>query len=203
MHNLLVYLQDREGYNLRNIYLVQTKTGTLASRIINLFLREEYVHLSISLDSDLNQMYSFGQVQSINPFVGGFQREDFTETALSLSSCKIHKVPVSKDTYKQITKRLESLENNSDNYHYNVLGLITAYFRIPWDRTYAFFCSEYISKLLTDTNVVKHQIPHSTIRPEELITEIQDKTVVYEGTIKEYKGLDTEEAHPLATLFNR
>ena len=188
---------------MRNIYLVQTYTGSVPSRIINTFLREKYVHISISLDETLDDVYGFGQFKSVNPFVGGFQKEDMAAAPFSAAKCRIHKVDVSKESYKEIKRALEAFNQNGDKYRFSILGLLTAYVRIPWQRKYHYFCSEFVSELLTNSRVVNHSTPHSIIRPEELIQEVEDIEVVYEGSIAEYKSLDIEKSHRLATFFQR
>ena len=65
----------KEGNHMKKIYLVLTHTGTMLSRIIKTFTRDEFTHSSISLDIDLKQLYSFGRLNPYNPFVGGFVHE--------------------------------------------------------------------------------------------------------------------------------
>lgn len=45
----------------KHIYIVLTRTNTLISRIIRLFMNDEYTHAAIALDKELNNMYSFGR----------------------------------------------------------------------------------------------------------------------------------------------
>ena len=41
----------------KKIYIVLTYTGTILSRIIKLYTKAEYCHVSLSLDKKLNKMY--------------------------------------------------------------------------------------------------------------------------------------------------
>ena len=43
------------------LYIVLTRTNTGISKIIQLIKKDEYTHAAISLDKDLNHMYSFGR----------------------------------------------------------------------------------------------------------------------------------------------
>ena len=47
---------------MKKIYIVLTYTGTILSRIIKVFTKKEYSHVSIALDQDLKYMYSFGRL---------------------------------------------------------------------------------------------------------------------------------------------
>lgn len=59
----------------RKIYIVLTYTGTILSKIIRIYTRAEFCHVSLSLDKRLNKMYSFGRLNPYNPFIGGFVHE--------------------------------------------------------------------------------------------------------------------------------
>ena len=47
---------------MKQIYFVITNTGTILSKIVIKFMKDEYSHASISLDKKLKQMYSFGRL---------------------------------------------------------------------------------------------------------------------------------------------
>ena len=44
---------------MKEIYFVLTHTGTALSKIIKGFTKDEFSHVSISLDINLKEMYSF------------------------------------------------------------------------------------------------------------------------------------------------
>lgn len=60
---------------MKKIYIILTYTGTVLSRIIKCYTKDEFSHVSIALDKDLRQMYSFGRLNPYNPFKGGFVHE--------------------------------------------------------------------------------------------------------------------------------
>ena len=60
---------------MKKIYIILTHTGTVLSRIIKIYTKDEFSHVSIALDKDLKQMYSFGRLNPYNPFIGGFIHE--------------------------------------------------------------------------------------------------------------------------------
>ena len=53
--------------NKKKIYIVLTYSGTILSRIIRAYTGDEYSHVSIALDKDLEEMYSFGRLNPYNP----------------------------------------------------------------------------------------------------------------------------------------
>ena len=53
---------------MKKIYIILTYTGTLLSKIIKFYTKNEFSHVSISLDKELKYMYSFGRLNAYNPF---------------------------------------------------------------------------------------------------------------------------------------
>ena len=60
---------------MKKIYIILTHTGTTLSKIIKKYTKDEFSHVSISLDVKLENMYSFGRLKPYNPFIGGFVHE--------------------------------------------------------------------------------------------------------------------------------
>ena len=58
----------------RHLYIVLTRTNTVMSNLIQILKNDEYTHAAISLDKELNHMYSFGRRNTYNPFVGRFKK---------------------------------------------------------------------------------------------------------------------------------
>ena len=48
---------------------------TILSRIVKCYTRKEYSHVSIALDENLEEMYSFGRINPYVAFIGGFVHE--------------------------------------------------------------------------------------------------------------------------------
>ena len=178
---------------MKKIYLIRTYTGTFPAKVIDTFLREDYVHLSISLDSDLNDVYGFGRLKSIYPLKGGFQKEDMTKKPFYDAPTKIYEVKVSKEAYKVIQTRIDEVYEARDAYGFNMLGLLTAYFKIPWNRPNAYFCSEFIATLFKEAAVIhEHAIP-SIMTPNELLSQLDTKPI-FEGIMSEYLPLEEKTA---------
>ena len=57
---------------MKKIYIILSHSGTIPSKIIKLFTNYKYSHVAISLNKNINKMYSFGRKKLYNPFNGGF-----------------------------------------------------------------------------------------------------------------------------------
>ena len=54
------------------IYFILSYTGTILSRLVRIFTKDEFCHVSLSLDKNLTKMYSFGRINPYIAFIGGF-----------------------------------------------------------------------------------------------------------------------------------
>lgn len=50
---------------MKEVFIVLTYSGTALSTIIKKFTKDEFAHVSIALDENLEQMYSFRKIKSI------------------------------------------------------------------------------------------------------------------------------------------
>ena len=111
---------------MRNVYIILTYTGTILSRIIRMYTKNEYAHVSIALDEDLSQMYSFGRINPYIAFIGGFVHESpkwGTFKRFKETKALIYKLEVTEEQYDTISKRLQKMEEEKSIYSFNVIGL--------------------------------------------------------------------------------
>ena len=160
----------------------------MLSSVIGMVTNERYNHISLSLDKELNKVYSFGRKKPNNPLIGGFVKEDTTSDFLSRASCQVFELEVTDEQYEQIEKNIHFFENHMDLYSYNSLGLIPAALNIPLVRPHNFFCSEFVSHILIETGVMERVKEPSIMTPQDVV-EYLDMVLIYEGTIYEYKKL--------------
>ena len=110
----------------KKIYIVLTYTGTFLSKIIKIYTRAEYCHVSISLDKKLKRMYSFGRISPYNPFIGGFVHEAIdkgTFKRFKKTKAEIYSIDVTSKQYNIIRNQINKMEKNKEEYKYNKLGL--------------------------------------------------------------------------------
>ncbi len=170
------------------IYLVFSRTGTLFSRVINFGLSHKYAHVSLSFDSSLNVMYSFGRINPDNPFIAGLIKENINSgifTKFPYSECMIYKVKVSETQLKTLKKELNIFMEEQKKYRYNFLGVFTAYWDKPREKDYYYFCSQFVSELLIKSSIYKNNKPPALISPKDLL-DINNKEIIYEGLVCNY-----------------
>lgn len=170
------------------LYIVLTRTNTIISKLIQMFKKDKYTHAAISLDNELDHMYSFGRRNPYNPFIGRFRKEDINEGVYGF--CKslpgaIIEVEVTQQQYEKAKELLTEFISHSDRYKYNYRGLIHSLLDKPLYIEDRFLCSEFVYYILKESGVSDLKIPRNLVRPQNLLT-IEGK-IIYQGDLKAVK----------------
>lgn len=173
------------------IYFIFTDTGTNLSRMINFFTRQSLNHVSISFDEALKEVYSFGRKNPKNPFSGGFVKEDIRSDFLKNANCAVYSYKLTEEDKASIMHNIKRIEANQQNYRYNFIGLIGVLFQIEIRRKYAYFCSEFVAEVLSDTDSIHLSKPHCFTTPTD-IRSLVGMDLIYEGILGEYRIEDIE-----------
>lgn len=172
----------------RYIYLVFSFTGTLLSKTIKYVTKDEYAHVSICFEDTFKEMYSFGRKYPSNPIIAGLVKEDLFNgvfVANKDSKCLIYKVPVTEEQYTDLRTGLDKFMSEQSKYRYNFAGLLALRCNLPLKRKYHYFCSQFVSELLINSNIAEIKKAPELIKPCELIN-INNKLLVFEGTIADF-----------------
>ncbi len=172
---------------MKKVFLVFSHSGTILSKIIKLYTRKKYSHISISLDEDLNSMYSFGRLKPYNPFLGGFVHEEIhngTYKRFNKTKSEIYSLDVTDNQYKKISRIINDFYKNKEKHKFNVKGLIALVFHKKYSHDNNFYCAEFI-KYLMDKSYIKMELP-DLIKPMDFINN-SDLRLIYKGKLAEYR----------------
>ena len=61
---------------MKYVYVFLTRTGTKVADIIGAITGDRFAHASVSLDRELNELYSFARRGIYNPLFSGFEKEN-------------------------------------------------------------------------------------------------------------------------------
>nr|WP_245780827.1 hypothetical protein [Gracilibacillus orientalis] len=170
---------------LKKVYLLFTDTGTFLSQMINLCTKSTLNHASIAFDSSLTEVYSFGRKNPYNPWIGGFVRENLRTPFFSHAKCAIYQLTIPDDTYYVLKQRIEKMEAETDQYHYNLLGLFGVLFNLEWQREHAYFCSEFVVTILKEVGLYIDEKPACLVKPQDL-KEWKALELIYHGDLPAY-----------------
>lgn len=170
------------------IYLIFVKTDTLLSRSIGAITKSDYTHVALSLDDSFRNMYTFGRRRPSNPFFAGLTTENFHTGVYQRSPyCKamIYKIPVSENQLEKLKRELYRYYSSDEKYRYNFLGLFAVMMDKPWKRKGYYFCSQFVSSLLSSSDIWHSPKEHELTQPCDLI-HINNKEIFYKGYTSDF-----------------
>lgn len=171
---------------MKKIYIVLTYTGTLLSKIIKIYTKQEYSHVSIALDQELKHMYSFGRLNPYNAFIGGFVHEEIDKGSFKRfknTKSLIYDIDVTDLEYTRIIQNIYKFEKNKEKYNFNIKGLFAAGFNKKITKDNSFYCAEFL-KFILDESGIKNNLPEIT-KPEDF-EKVKNKNIIYKGYLKNY-----------------
>lgn len=177
---------------MKKIYFVLTHTGTVLSKIIKNYTKDEFSHVSISLDKELNKMYSFGRINPYNPLWGGFVHEYIDKGTFKRfykTKTKIFSLEITEKQYLDLEKIIYDMEKNKEKYKFNIVGLFAAGFQKKIGIENSFYCAEFIKYVITKAHI-ETNLPE-VVKPEHF-KNINDLHEVYSGLLKNYKIFQNE-----------
>lgn len=132
------------------VYILLMHSGTALSTAIKAVTQSNFSHSSISFDSSMHNMYSFGRKADVNPFVGGFKKEDIRNPFFQNREIPyaLYMVPCTKGEITMMKKRLDFFIKNSTKFHYDFTGLFKNYLGIADNPEYKWFCSRFVADIL-------------------------------------------------------
>lgn len=136
---------------MRSIYILLTRSKTIASRMIHMVTEAPYTHSSLSFGDDLEQLYSFGRKYTHLPLPAGLRIESLDKgffKAYSDIPCTLYEYRIPADAYDRAKAIVDDMIGEQSRYRYSMLGLL--YCRMGWDidRGDKYFCSEFIAEVL-------------------------------------------------------
>ena len=170
---------------MKKIYIVLTYTGTILSKIVKIYTRREFSHVSIALDENLKEMYSFGRLNAYNPFWAGFVHEDLNKGTFKRfknTKARVYSLEVEEEQYDRVVEVIRDIQNNRFDYNFNILGLIGVVINYKVKRERYFYCAEFVKYVLEQSNIC--DLPE-LVKPEDF-KEIDNLDVVYNGQLREY-----------------
>ena len=172
---------------MKDIYIVLTHTGTILSRLIRCCTNSEFTHCSISLDIELNEMYSFGRLNPYNAFWGGFVHESMyygTFKRFYNTKTKIYSLSVTDEQYEKIRQSIKHVEKNKLSYNFNFLGLFAAGINKKITYKNRFYCSEFVKFVLENAGV---NTGLSSIAKPEDFKKVLGLNEIYSGLLRKYR----------------
>lgn len=172
---------------MKKIYIALMHTGTLLSNIIKCYTKDEFSHISIALDSELKEMYSFGRLHAYNPFWGSFVHEELnkgTYKRFKNTKTEVYSLVVTDEQYEKIKKVINYFKENKQKYRFNFIGLACVGINKKIKRKNRFYCAEFVKHIMKTSGVPVNDLPE-LIRPEDF-KKLQGLKLEYKGLLRKY-----------------
>ncbi|MBB6454818.1 hypothetical protein HNQ94_003307 [Salirhabdus euzebyi] len=174
---------------MADIYILLTKTGSIFSQTIGLYTKAPYNHVSISLNKELTELYSFGRKKPYNPMRAGFVKECVNNGGIYArfpdTTCELYSLQVSDRQKEKMARVIDHFKKNANHYRYNFLGIATVPFGKSIERSNAYFCSQFVATVLKISGVHVWNKPPGLITPDECRNSVK-LTKVFEGPLSQY-----------------
>lgn len=192
------------------IYVVASYCHTFIGRLISARAKvkfwdrypgDNYSHISISLDPNLDRMMSFARKKIHNPLVSGLIRENIRTGMFALAAERgriaVFELPVSRAQYAGLRAAMERDWARREELHYNFLGLILMLL-ISKGVTIRnrYFCTQWVADLLNEQELryLNHRKSYE-MRPFDVYGALKDY-LVYEGPTWQYPLYGREDLVP-------
>lgn len=172
---------------MKKIYIVLTHTGTILSKIIKKYTKDEFSHISISLDEELQKMYSFGRLHPYNAFLGGFVHEYVNRGTFKRfcnTRTKIYSLVITDEQYQSIENTIKKISEDKASYKFNVVGLFAIGFHKRVKKEHSFYCAEFVKYVLEEAKI-DMELPEP-IKPDDF-KKIEGLKEVYVGLLRKYR----------------
>ncbi|HCT62998.1 MAG TPA: hypothetical protein DIC19_02755 [Erysipelotrichaceae bacterium] len=164
------------------IYILLTNTRSMLSRSIQLFTNDPYNHVSLVLNEDFTEIYSFGRLKKENPLIGGFVNEFQTKIYdhFEKTNCLILSIDLTDFEYTELRNQIGRFKYHTTNFKYNIVGYAGFLVNYPIKRKKAYFCSQFVGELLQNSGIVYFDKPIELLKPNDF-ARISNTKKLYEG----------------------
>lgn len=173
---------------IKQVTIMLTMPRTLVSSVIRLYTRGPYTHVSLGMDLELSEVYSFSRKKLYTPFIGGFMKEDIHSGIYGLyrsTQCAVYAVELSEAQYDKLRNLIATFIKDQSKYKYNYLGLLGVVKHNPHTSTHRFFCSEFVAYLFEEIGIkVTNKHPALSL-PGDFLRNPKIK-LIYEGKLCDY-----------------
>lgn len=171
---------------MAHIYLAMVNTPGIFASIVRWFLKQNYIHVVISMDPQMKEAYSVGRRNPFIPFFAGFERENKEKIyrAFPTAQYKIYKLTCSPEQKNKIREKLRRDFRHRFEYHYAVLGLFFILWNCPFYQKNHYTCSSYIAKLLEENHIYIEDKHFSLVTPKDFY-KYKEKQIIFEGSLAE------------------
>ncbi len=171
------------------VYVLVSQSGTTISKILKVFTRKPYNHVSVACEEDLRVMYSFCRNKPERPLPATFNQEVIGEGTLgkySFIPCELYRIPVTAEQKLHFSENLEYFKKHRECFSYNCIGLGFIFFNIAFRRKNKFVCSQFVGYMLEKSGIRSGIRKPVCLQTPEDFRHMPDAELLYKGNLNYY-----------------
>lgn len=188
--------------NDNRVYIVFSQTPYKMGRMIRFFTKGMYNHVSISLDRDLTELYSFARLYRVTPFCGGFVHETYLRYKVGSmeSDVIICAISTSPERKKELKDLLCTMMDNREDYIYNFVSALCVPIRKRINIRNSYTCVEFAVLAL---NILGYDFSETDFYSINDLFEFLWNNRIYEGKFPSHKVNFSDDYEKSVKRFSR
>jgi len=164
----------------KSVFILLTAQLDTMSKLFRLFTRAKYTHASIGIDDHFNHFFSFVTKD-------GFYLERPTKSRKvkkMARQCALYRLDVTEEIYGTIKETIEKFQLHVKQYRYSYLGVLLCLLRIPHRKKNCYFCSQFVSEVLTLSGAAQLKKESALYLPDDFRKEPMLR-ILFQGSLGE------------------
>lgn len=169
---------------MEKLYIGLVDTPGFFAGIIRRVIKQDYIHVVIGMDENLDECYSVGRRHPSIPIISGFEREEKDKILRAFPTARymIYSINCTKEQKEKIQRNLRRCYRNRFHYHYCVIGLPFILFQKEFYQERHYTCSSFVARLLENNGIRLFDKHFSLVTPKDFY-ELEEKEIIYEGRL--------------------
>lgn len=170
---------------MKSVYILLSRSGTVYSHIVHFVTGGSYTHASLALGPGAARIYSFSRKYARMPLPSPLVREDVPGSYMAGHPdipCALYRLAVTDEQYDKITQKVEDMLCDGVKYRYSLLGSALCALDIAHERSYHYFCSQFVASVLAESGALSLPKQASLMRPADF-QRVRGLELVYTGPV--------------------
>lgn len=174
---------------MEKLYFALVDTPGFFATLIRRFIKQDYIHVVLSMDPDFENAYTVGRRHPSIPLFAGFTQEKIPLVlhAFPTARYKVFSIPCEAETKERIHEELRECHKNRLQYHYCIIGLPFILLNKPFYQKNYYTCSSYIARLLENHGMPLFDKHFSLVTPRDFThMEVEGMETIFEGALSDF-----------------
>lgn len=172
------------------VYILLTDTGSPMSKVIKKLTKSSFNHVSLSFDSSLSKLYSFGVGDNDKKLTFALESKDksYIERYKRVNS-QLFAVFLDKTHVNKMKFKLDEFLANKNKLSYNWIGLIGYLIGKPISIPNKMFCSEFVDNMFKYVDIDLTNKNSGLVHPQDF-SKSSNKRIykIYDGELRNYNS---------------